>query len=1203
MNAILKFLPLIFIAVLVQNPPAGKPQDKRGLGLQPSPTPAETQSVKPSPASPTRPELVMQNGHTDLIRAVAFTPDGRLVITAGDDRTIKIWEVSTGRILRTLVGHTKPPRSLAISRDGRWLASAQMYVHIRIWDLIRGVEVRQLEQQEQIRSIAFTPDGFLASAGINKDYVWEITTGRVVSSVTRQRKIERLLKYKEKGVDKVADVSDYVLDFEVVALSPDGQRLAVRDKDNQIRIRDMSGREICKLAVVAKDPLETFTAAFSPDGKWFAIGETFAAFSVWNATTGERVFGTRIPEQVISFSFLPNGSALVVGTFVSSATLSKGRVRLFRLPAGEEIRRMEPANIPYRVTLTQDGGTLAIAGRESLELWNVEGGGSVAIMQGAHERVRDVTVSSDGRWLATAIIENTPRLWDLSSGQETGALPEIPAASQHLWGGGKEPFMPFPSEKPTPVKKDQTVSRSSFNLQRILFSPDARSLAASGGPFNGMFWQEDSVRIWDVNSRRQQTEFPTPRGHGALAISNDGRLLATTSDKTVRVWETATKREVLSWTTRRPYGPDKLAFSPDSRWLAACSYDPFLTVLDLSSGRESPAFPSSLGVPGHWSISDIAFSPDGKLLAVAGSSNRGIVTLIDPETGNRVRWIKAHDDISTSALAFPRQGDWFATAGTEGDIKLWETNTGRELRRLIGHSGAVDALAISPDGRWLASAGADNSTRIWDAATGEQLLTLISIPRTPHWAVISPDGLFDGSVEGINQLVAWRFGNETMPVEAFFNEFYYPGLLADVLDGKKPKAPRDLGQIDRRQPHVKLIHPDSPTTSGAVPARTVKLTVDVAEAPANEQRRVGSGARDLRLFRNGLLVKVWRGDVLKGKSSVTLEATVPVIAGENRFTAYAFNRDNIKSSDATLMVKGAESLKRKGIAYILSVGVNEYANSGYNLNYAVADAQAFAEEMKRQQAKLNQHERVEIISLNDKAATKGAILKSLADLSGKTQPEDAVIIYFAGHGTAHGNRFYLIPHDLGYGGARTKLDSAGLQNILAHSVSDEELEQAVEGIDAGQLLMVIDACNSGQALEAEEKRRGPMNSKGLAQLAYEKGMYILTAAQSYQAALEAARLGHGYLTYALVEEGLKTNVSDRAPKDGQVLVREWLDFATARVPEMQQEKIVEQLRQGRELELLIKFVESDKGKERNVQRPRVFYRREAEASPLIVAKP
>jgi uncharacterized caspase-like protein len=231
------------------------------------------------------------------------------------------------------------------------------------------------------------------------------------------------------------------------------------------------------------------------------------------------------------------------------------------------------------------------------------------------------------------------------------------------------------------------------------------------------------------------------------------------------------------------------------------------------------------------------------------------------------------------------------------------------------------------------------------------------------------------------------------------------------------------------------------------------------------------------------------------------------------------------------------------------------------------------------------------------------LLKSLADIAGKIQPEDVVVIYFAGHGTAQRKRFYLIPYDLGYMGSRTQLDREGLQDILAHSISDEELERVVEEIDAGQVILVIDACNSGQALEAEEKRRGPMNSKGLAQLAYEKGMYILTAAQSYQAAQEAGRLGHGYLTYALVEEGLRTKSADRAPKDGQVLLREWLDYATERVPQMQEEKIEEQLREGRSLERVIQFVEGDTSKERNVQRPRVFYRREVESRPLVVAKP
>lgn len=598
----------------------------------------------------------------------------------------------------------------------------------------------------------------------------------------------------------------------------------------------------------------------------------------------------------------------------------------------------------------------------------------------------------------------------------------------------------------------------------------------------------------------------------------------------------------------------------------------------------------------------------------------GQVMLWDTSTGQEIGALKGHGK-GVTQVAFSREGRLLASSGTDNTIKIWDVAAQKELRTMTGHNANIDSLAFSPDSKLLASASDDGGTFLWDTSSGEHLATLISLDDGGEWMVVTPQGLFDGTPVSWNQIL-WRYNQDTFnvaPIEVFFNEFYYPGLLAEIIAGKRPRVAQDVSKKDRRQPLVRLTVLGELAPQTGIASRTVKVRIDVTDAPADQSNAKGSGARDVRLFRNGSLVKVWHGDVLQAKPTVALEQEITVTAGPNRLTAYAFNRDNVKSNDAQLPLTGAESLRRAGTAYIIAVGINEYQNSQYNLKYAVADAESFGNEVRLKLAQAAPFERVEVVPLLNEKATKANIISVVKQLSGgsqtpadsasvpatlrRAQPEDTVIIYFAGHGTAQAQRFYLIPHDLGYTGDRNKLTESGLQSILSHSISDVELEEAVEGLDAGHLLLVIDACNSGQALEAEEKRRGPMNSKGLAQLAYEKGMYILTAAQSYQAALEAAQLGHGLLTYALVEEGLKTPIADNEPKDGSLFAREWLDFATERVPLMQEEK----MKQARGVGVEIAFTEGEQKiaepEKRSVQRPRVFYRRELEANPLVIAKP
>src|SRR5262249_21229324 len=152
--------------------------------------------------------------------------------------------------------------------------------------------------------------------------------------------------------------------------------------------------------------------------------------------------------------------------------------------------------------------------------------------------------------------------------------------------------------------------------------------------------------------------------------------------------------------------------------------------------------------------------------------------------------------------------------------------------------------------------------------------------------------------------------------------------------------------------------------------------------PPDADHRDGSGARDLRLFRNGLLVKVWPDNVLPGLSQRTIETSVPIVAGENEFMAYAFNRDNVKSADSMVAISGAETLRRDGTAYLFVIGVSKYANPQYNLSYSASDATEIAAQLKTQQEVLRRYHPIEVISLLNEDATKENILLGLKLLAG-----------------------------------------------------------------------------------------------------------------------------------------------------------------------------------------------------------------------------
>lgn len=1177
------------------------------------------------------PELLVQTG-PGWIHSMGLSPDGRILATAGLGSAIKLWDTAKGRELRTLVADNEFVNSVAFSPDGRVLASGDAgpgvsNKAIELWDVMTGKRLRKLTGHlDKVISIAFSPDGrMLASGSWDKTIkLWEVGTGKELRTLRDKPGFwsKALRVAVSAATGRVVTLpKDQSSPAWSVAFSPDGRILASGSDDNTIKLWDPKNGK--KLRTLEGHSGFVGSIAFSPDGRMLASGSVDNTIKLWDPAKGSNLRTLRgHTKSVNEVVFNPDGRMLASGSFDTT-------IKYWDVETGRDLRTLEAhSKSIHAMVFSPDGKMLMTGGEDSIiKFRDVATGTVIRTLTQHSEGVHSVAFSPDGQMLVSGFgtafnsdsnKNRTTKLWS-AIGRDCRTLAGHTAAVMSVAfspngrlaasGGWDKTIKLWDIKTGSEVR---TLAGHAHQINSIAFSPDGRVLASgSGGPeevsLTGLTFSEDNtIKLWDVETGKA---FRTLAGHSipvfSVAFSPDGRLVASAGNylaldkheaqldvelSGIKLWNVTTGTESAS--LKGHTSPVKaMAFSPDGRLLASTSYDATTRFWDVRTGRESLTLASKFGV------NSLAFSPNSRLLA----------------TGNSDR-----------------------------TIKLWDTASGKEILTMKGHSSAfIDSVAFSPDGRSLVSGSADGTTRLWDVASGRELASLIAIDED-DWLVITPDGLFDGSPEAWKQIL-WRFSQNTfdvLPVEAFFNEFYYPGLLADILQGKRPKAKAEIAQLDRRQPELKISLATA-QGSATIPqtTRAVRVKVEIAKAPG--------GARDVRLFRNGSLVKAWRGDVaLDSEGRTVLEATIPIIAGENNLAAYAFNRDNIKSEDAALVITGGENLKRKGTVYILAIGVNQYANQQYNLKYAVADAKLIGEELPRQQVKLGTFANIEVIPLFDQDATKANILLALKRLSGSdtsassdaasrvlgkikpAQPEDAVVVYFAGHGTAQQNQFYLIPHDLGYVGGRTELDTSGLQTILAHSISDRELEKAFEGVDAKYLLLIIDACNSGQALEAEEKRRGPMNSKGLAQLAYEKGMYVLTAAQGYQAALEAAQLGHGYLTYALVVEGLKTPRADKSPHDGQVIVREWLDYATERVPQMQQTKIESLLQpkpvpqrqagkkrpsrqQGRQPQPNRKLVQVQgnttstavKREDDRVQRPRVFYRREPEAHPMIVSRP
>jgi uncharacterized caspase-like protein len=251
------------------------------------------------------------------------------------------------------------------------------------------------------------------------------------------------------------------------------------------------------------------------------------------------------------------------------------------------------------------------------------------------------------------------------------------------------------------------------------------------------------------------------------------------------------------------------------------------------------------------------------------------------------------------------------------------------------------------------------------------------------------------------------------------------------------------------------------------------------------------------------------------------------------------------------------------------MGVNSTEPNVFStLDFAADDARAIAATLSDKLKAGDVYRDVVAIQLltekGQSAATKEKLAAVLALLAGRTAtpaalkgilnveklhkagPDDLVFVFFAGHGYASKGKYHLIPSDLG------KNVGTDIGMYLDRTISDDDLNAWFRDIDASDIVLVVDACYSAAAIDPKgEFRAGPMGDAGMGQLAYDKGMRVLAAAERQNQTWQSGDLHHGYLTYALVHDGLQEGKADFHPKDGKIFMGEWLSFSVKRVPELE----------------------------------------------------
>jgi WD40 repeat protein len=693
------------------------------------------------------------------VNALTWTPDNRQFIGVEPAGTIRFWDAATGEMTRVFGTDASPLCAAAWSHDGLRLATANRAGVIEIRDAATGKKSQVLVGETgPVAKLAWSPDGRkLAATGENRTVrVWDLATSKEVlhrgSPWVPSEDPEmawssgsRWLLVKSPSVGSTGDWLVEVWDTETgrqaldlyrvpgvraVLWSPTADRFATLGADGKVGVWDPeSSRETLSLNATAT------AVAWDADGKRLLAFCRAGTVKLWDAVTGDEAFDKSVSDTnerppILGGSWSPDGRRLALAD-------PQGTIRIWEAATGNSVLTgRTPPGTRVVPVWSPDGRRLATAstddaGKGTIQVWNLADGREALRQEGLqhHPQLTGATWlgwSPDGRQLAAALIDGTIPIWDVATG----------AAAFNLSGFDTLRSATGPGGRPEPDPAGNRRSGGKTLADWVLWSPTGHTLAVVG--------VDGTIPVKVAATGREAFKLGTARSTGqppepvALVVASpDGRSLASSSRTgTVKLWQGATGHEIRVLED----GPSQVtsfAWSPDGRRLAWRSVSNKVQVTD-ANGREVFATRARGGPAGSWETI-LTWSPDGKRVA---SSGPGGLQVWDTEAGAAVLDIQGHWGTQRDLLAWSPDGGRLAAVGTPGvankeraeQVKIWDANTGKELRTLpsgVKASGieSIRLLNWSGDGRWISGARTDGLIKVWETATGKESFELRAIAQ------------------------------------------------------------------------------------------------------------------------------------------------------------------------------------------------------------------------------------------------------------------------------------------------------------------------------------------------------------------------------------------------------------------------------------------------------------------------------------------